>query len=321
MPDSPFILDPFEPAYAELLREDRLEARAAEAGTRLAECRSCPRGCAVNRDAGEVGVCGIGDRAIVASAGPHHGEEDCLRGRRGSGTIFFARCNLACVFCQNWQISRRAAGDACDPPAIAALMLALERAGCHNINLVSPAHVVPQLVEAIALAAASGLQLPIVYNTNAYDAPESLLLLHGLVDIFMPDFKLWEPASARRLCGAEDYPGRARAALREMHRQVGVLRFAPDGVARRGVLVRHLVMPGMGDQTRAILRWLAAELSPDTYVNLLGQYHPAHRVGRPGPEGAPRHAEIDRLPSAKELAAAHRAARDAGIHRLDGRGC
>ena len=312
MIDPAFIIDPFEPAYQTLRDRGELTDRAAAARALLAECRACPRGCGVDRAAGETKVCGIGRNAIVASAGPHMGEEDCLRGSRGSGTIFFARCNLACVFCQNWEISRHASGAECDPPEIATLMLDLQSEGCHNINLVSPSHVLPQVVEAIAVAAAGGLRIPIVYNTNGYDSLDGLRLLEGLVDIYMPDFKFWEPASAGALCGANDYPERARAVITEMHRQVGPLRFGPDGIARRGVLVRHLIMPGRTDECRSILAWLATELSRDTYVNLLGQYRPAHQVG-------PKHAEIDRRPTRSELEAAHDAAREAGIWRLDAR--
>ncbi len=211
-----------------------------------------------------------------------------------------------------WDISQRAAGREATEAGLAELMLRLQRRGCHNINLVTPEHVVPQVIIAVAIAAQAGLRLPIVYNTSAYDAPRSLELLDGVVDVYMPDFKFWEPATARRLARAADYPERAREAIREMHRQVGPLTFGSDGLARRGVLVRHLVMPGLEHETTDILAWLADELSPDTYVNLMGQYRPEHRV-----PGNPRYADIDRRPSPPELAAAKQAALDAGLWRLD----
>jgi putative pyruvate formate lyase activating enzyme len=257
----------------------------------------------------------------VASYGPHHGEEDCLRGRCGSGTIFFGRCNLRCVFCQNWDISQNTAGVERNARQIADLMLQLQDAGCHNINFVTPEHVAPQVVEAIAEAIPRGLRIPIVYNTSAYDAVRSLELIDGLVDIYMPDFKFWEGATSLRLAKAKDYPERARDAIREMHRQVGDLKFGPDGVARRGVLLRHLVMPGQLEESRAIFRWLAEDVSPDTFVNLMAQYRPEYRVGtpRPGAGGEPRYREIDRRPEREELRTAYQMARDAGLWRFDER--
>ncbi|MFQ5845122.1 MAG: radical SAM protein, partial [Planctomycetota bacterium] len=261
-----------------------------------------------------------GRHARVASAFPHFGEEDCLRGRHGSGTIFFSRCNLRCVFCQNWGISQRAAGEECPPERIADLMLALQEHGCHNINFVTPEHVAPQVAEAVVAAVHRGLKLPVVYNTSAYDAVASLRLMEGLVDVYMPDVKFWKRETARRLAKAKDYPERARAAIREMHRQVGPLRFAPDGTARRGVLVRHLVMPGRLEEAVAVLRWLADEVSPDTYVNIMGQYRPAHEVGRPDRNGAPRYSAIDRPARGDEIAQAYAAAREAGLWRFDARG-
>ncbi|MEW6073725.1 MAG: radical SAM protein [Planctomycetota bacterium] len=293
-------------------------SRLAAARAELAACRACPRECGVDRARGERGTCRIARRAVVASAFPHHGEEDCLRGRRGSGTIFFAGCNLRCVFCQNAGVSQSTAGREVEAEELAALMLALESAGSHNVNLVTPEHVVPQVVEALVAAIDAGLRIPVVYNTSGYDGLSSLRLLDGLVDIYMPDFKVWTEESAARLLDAPDYPERARTALREMHRQVGPLEIGMDGLARRGVLVRHLVLPALGGESAAIFRWLARELSPDTYVNVMGQYRPAHRVGRRGPGGLPRHADLDRLLTPAELAAAWTAARAAGLHRLEG---
>jgi putative pyruvate formate lyase activating enzyme len=250
----------------------------------------------------------------VASAFPHFGEEDCLRGWRGSGTIFFGWCNLKCVSCQNWDISQQEAGSECTAAAIADLMLGLQRHGCHNVNFVTPEHVVPQVVEALAEAVPRGLRDPVVYNTSAYDSIKSLRLVEGMVDIYMPDFKFWLPETARRLARAADYPERARAAIAEMHRQVGDLRFGPDGLARRGLLVRHVVMPGQEDEAAAIFEWLADALSSDTYVNVMGQYGPEYKVA-----GAGRYADIDTPVGGAELSTAVMAARRAGLRRLDRR--
>jgi putative pyruvate formate lyase activating enzyme len=318
--DPPFVLDDdtFEPAYLRLHREGRLAERVEAALEELADCRACPRDCGVNRMQDETGVCHTGRHAIVSSAFPHRGEEDVLRGRRGSGTIFFGLCNLRCVFCQNWDISQHRRGAEMDAEQIAACMLELQDLGCHNINLVTPEHVVPQVIEALAVAVEGGLRLPVVYNTSAYDALSSLRLMDGLVDIYMPDFKFWEPATARDLAKAKDYPERAREAIAEMHRQVGPLRVGRDGLARRGVLVRHLVMPGQEDEAAAIFAWLA-ELCPDTYVNIMSQYRPEHRVGELLADGSRRYASIDRRPRHDELQHAYVAARAAGLWRFDER--
>lgn len=310
----PFTLEDWEPAYLPLWHRGELEARAEAARGELRECRTCPRDCGVDRLAGEPGACRVGRHAVVASAFPHHGEEDCLRGRRGSGTIFFSGCNLRCAFCQNWDISQALPGEECTADDLADLMLALQSRGCHNINLVTPEHVGPQLVEALARAVPRGLRLPVVYNTGGYDGAATLRLMEGLVDVYMPDFKFWEPATARRLARAVDYPERAREAVAEMHRQVGVLKVGPDGLARRGVLVRHLVLPGLGTESASIFRWLAEALSPDTYVNIMAQYRPDHLV-----PGTPRLHDIDRRPSTEEMDAAYRSARAAGLWRFDER--
>lgn len=271
----------------------------------------------------EVGVCGVGRLARVSSAFAHFGEEQVLRGRRGSGTIFFAGCNLLCVFCQNADISQErragvATGREVSAEQLAALMLELQREGCHNINLVSPAHVVPQVVEALQHAFAAGLDLPIVYNSGGYDSLETLRLLDGLVQIYMPDFKLWRAESAKRLLGAEDYPQRAREALAEMQRQVGVLTLGEGGVAERGVLVRHLVMPGYLEESAAIFAWLAETLSPETYVNVMGQYRAAHRVGEQDAAGQPRYPRLEGWLGQADYRAALEAASRAGLRRLDG---
>ena len=319
-PDPRFLLLDYEPAYLETWRRGLLEAKVEAALAELEECRVCPRNCRVNRLEDETRVCHTGRYAVVSSAFPHFGEEDCLRGTRGSGTIFFSLCNLRCVFCQNWDISQQHAGRRMGPDQIAELTLALQARGCHNINFVTPEHVAPQVVETIAASVPRGLRLPIVYNTSAYDSIASLKLMEGLVDVYMPDFKFWHRESARVLSKAKDYPEVARAAIREMHRQVGDLRFGADGLARRGLLIRHLVMPGQSDETEAIMRWLAEEISPDTYVNIMGQYQPQYEVGEIARDGRTRYVSIDRSPSSLEMEAAYQAARAAGLSRLDMRG-
>ncbi|MGH9369348.1 MAG: radical SAM protein [Thermoanaerobaculia bacterium] len=318
-PDSRFVTRDFEPAYLRLSREGRLRERVEAALAELEDCHACPRNCGVNRLENQTRACNTGRYAVVSSAFPHFGEEDCLRGWNGSGTIFFGLCNLRCAFCQNWDISQRLEGKESGPREIAQLMLALQERGCHNINFVTPEHVAPQVIEAIAEAIPMGLRLPIVYNTSAYDALSSLTLMDGLVDIYMPDFKFWKPETSVRLSRAKDYPERAREAILEMNRQVGPLKLGPDGLARRGVLVRHLVMPGQTEEAASIFEWLAREVSPDTYLNVMGQYRPEHLVGQTGPDGKARYAEIDRRPFREEMDAAFAAARRAGLWRFDER--
>ena len=311
----PFLLpsQTFEPAYLALHRRGELQRRADTAVAHLQSCRVCPRDCGVDRLAGETAVCKIGRYAWVSSYFPHFGEEDCLRGWRGSGTIFFAMCNLRCVFCQNYDISQFKAGSEVTPLRLAEMMLELQERGCHNINFVTPEHVVPQILEALPIAVEAGLHLPLVYNTSAYDSLESLRLLDGIVDIYMPDFKMWDEKLSLRYLKAKDYPAAARQALREMQRQVGVLKLDEQGLARRGVLVRHLVMPGDVAGTAAIMRFLAEELSPDTYVNIMAQYFPAAKVGNG------RYPEINRRITHQEYEQALQAAREAGLWRFDER--
>ncbi len=318
-PDPRFSVEDFEPAYMRLYREGGLQARVEAALAELEDCCACPRNCHVNRLQDEALLCHTGRLAVVSSAFPHFGEEDCLRGSNGSGTIFFGYCNLRCVFCQNWDISQQKSGRECSAEKIADSMLTLQEKGCHNINFVTPEHVAPQVVEAIAVAVPRGLRLPIVYNTSAYDALQSLRLMEGLVDIYMPDFKFWSRESARRLAKAKDYPERAREAILEMQRQVGPLRFGSDGLARRGLLVRHLVMPGQAEEASAILEWVASEVSVDTYVNIMGQYRPGYRVGSVSRSAKRQYLDIGRGPYEKELAAARQAAAAAGLWRLDER--
>ncbi len=297
------------PAYLPLHRDGRLAARIEAARTKMRSCDLCPRRCGVDRLAGELGFCQTADRAWVASYAPHFGEEAPLVGRNGSGTIFFTHCNLGCVFCQNYDISHRSAGAPVTVRQLADMMLDLQRRGCHNINCVSPSHVVVPILEALALAAEEGLDRPLVYNTGGYDALTTLGLLDGIVDIYMPDFKFWAPASALSYCGLSDYPEVARQALAAMHRQVGTLTVDDRGVARRGVILRHLVMPGRIDETRAILQFIATTLSPDTYVNLMPQYRPCGE--------ARRYTELNRRLTVAEFETAVLAAMEAGLRRLD----
>lgn len=287
-----------------LHRSGELERRAAAALCLLeGTCTVCPRGCKVDRLNDERALCAIGRRAVVASYFPHFGEEDCLRGWNGSGTIFFSGCNLRCVFCQNWDISWHVQGEEVGPHRLAEMMLGLQARGCHNINWVTPEHVVPQILEALPIAIEAGLRLPIVYNTSSYDSPGSLELMDGVVDVYMPDLKFWTSERARRYVRRPDYPEVARARIREMHRQVGPLTFDEQGLAVRGLLLRHLVMPGLLEETEAILRWAAEDLGPDTYVNLMQQYYPAGLVTRG--ENFPeihRHLARDEYERAVELA-------------------
>jgi putative pyruvate formate lyase activating enzyme len=270
----------FEPAYRRLARTGVLSERARQASLRLKDCDLCARYCHVHRIENIRGaVCRTGERAVVYSAGPHHGEEDCLRGARGSGTIFFSFCNLRCVYCQNWDISWRGEGREVSTEELAAMMLRLQAIGCHNINFVSPSHVVAQIIAAVDKAAAQGLALPLVYNTGGYDSPEALALLDGVVDIYMPDMKYGDSGLARRYSHVRDYVQVNQAAVREMHRQVGDLERDERGVARRGLLVRHLVLPNRIAGSEEVVRFLAEEISPNTYLNLMDQYRPCYRAG------------------------------------------
>ena len=301
-----------QPCYLDPTVRSTLAQRRQTVLTALDECRLCPRNCGANRNAGETGHCRTGRFARVASVFAHHGEEDCLRGRHGSGTIFFTECNLHCIFCQNADISNDPArGAEVDARRLGRLMLDLQEQGCHNINFVTPSHVVPQIIEGAEYAIEHGLSIPLVYNTGGYDSVDTLRRLDGLVDIYMPDFKFWTAAAAGRLADAPDYPDRIRDVIREMHRQVGDLCLDEEGIAQRGLLVRQLVMPGLIDESRRIYEWLATEISPDTFVNIMFQYRPEHRVD------ATHYEDLDRCPTPTEWYAAHTAARAAGLTRFD----
>jgi putative pyruvate formate lyase activating enzyme len=302
----------FEPAYLALHRSGELRRRAAEAVERLRHCLVCPRDCGVDRIADKTAACHTGRYAQVSSYFAHFGEENCLRGWAGSGTIFFSMCNLRCVFCQNYDISQAERGPETPPHRLAEMMLELQDTGCHNINFVTPEHVVPQIIEALSIAADRGLRLPIVYNTSGYDSMDSLHLLDGIVDIYMPDFKFWDSALSLRYVKAKDYPDAVRRGIREMHRQTGPLKVDENGLAKRGVLVRHLVMPGEIAGTESIMRFLAGEVSSDTYVNVMDQYYPAGRVN------GTQFVEINRRIEGDEIFRALDAARAAGLWRIEG---
>jgi putative pyruvate formate lyase activating enzyme len=303
----------FAPVYLKTHERGQLAKKVEAAQALLRSCKACPRECEADRWANLAGVCQTGRWARVSSAFAHHGEEACLRGWAGSGTIFFSGCSLGCVFCQNYEISQLGEGQELGAGRLAEVMLQLQAAGCHNINFVTPQHVAPQILEALPRAIEGGLRLPLVYNTGGYDSLETIRLMDGVVDIYMPDFKLWDPDHCAKYLRARDYAESARAAIKAMHDQVGVLRTDEDGLALRGVLVRHLVMPGLLEDTREILNWLAHELSPDTYVNLMDQYRPAHRVEREA-----RFAEINRRTTRAEFIRAVELAGEAGLWRFDG---
>ncbi len=301
----------FRPSYLDLHEKGILEDRAAEAQSRLESCRLCPRECKVNRQADQKGFCRTGRRAVVSSCSPHFGEEDPLVGTGGSGTLFFSHCNLLCLFCQNYEISHLGEGQEVSPDQLARMMLHLQELGCHNINFVSPSHVVAQILAALPVAIEGGLRVPLVYNTGGYDSLETLHLLDGVFDIYMPDLKFMNGEISDQQCRAKDYPVRAREAIKEMHRQVGDLVVGPDSIAERGLLVRHLVLPGGLAGTRAAMRFLAREVSLDTYVNIMDQYRPCgEAMGQP---------PLNRRISRKEYEEALNLAVEEGIQRLDRR--
>ncbi len=288
-----------------------LDRKIASARNMLTCCNLCPRKCGVDRTGGAVGVCGVGTKAFVYGFHPHFGEEDPLVGTNGSGTIFFSHCNLLCNFCQNYEISHDGEGEAVSDEQLGMMMVALQHQGCHNINFVTPSHVVPQILAALKIAIAGGLSVPLVYNTSAYDQMATLRLLDGVFDMYMPDFKFWDADIAEKTCNAGDYPAVARKAVLEMHRQVGELKMDENGLARRGVLLRHLVLPDNLAGTREIMRFLAQKVSTNTYVNIMPQYRPCGRAWET--------TGMDRPITADEFDAALAAAREEGITRLDRR--
>jgi putative pyruvate formate lyase activating enzyme len=301
----------FEPSYIKAHKTGKLSDSIEKAYKILEKCRLCPRECEVNRLKDEKGICHTGRSAKVSSHNPHFGEESPLVGTDGSGTIFMTGCNLLCVFCQNWEISHLGIGSEVSSKPLARMMLDLQRHGCHNINFVTPSHAIPQILDALPYAIEGGLHVPLVYNTGGYDAVESLKLLEGIFDIYMPDFKFWNPEMAGKYLKAPDYPEKAREAIREMHRQVGDLVMDENGIAFKGILLRHLIMPGGVAGTREIMRFIVKDISAGTYVNIMDQYRPCG--------SADKYPPLDRPITHDEYEKALRAAMEEGITRFDKR--
>ena len=299
----------FEPAYIKTFEKGLLQKKTQTAYRILNSCNICPRRCRINRIAGETGICKTAKNAWVSSYNPHFGEEAPLVGSCGSGTIFFTHCNLMCLFCQNFDISHEGYGQEVSDEQLAAMMVALQQKGCHNINFVTPSHVVPQILSALEIAIQEGLCVPLVYNSGGYDRVETLKLLEGIIDIYMPDFKFWDAAVAESACQAKDYPKIACRALREMHRQVGDLMIGENGIAQKGLLIRHLVLPGGMAGTREIMRFIAREISTNSYVNIMSQYRPCGRADEINGLSAPL--------SPADFQNALQAAAAEGITRLD----
>lgn len=297
------------PSYLRLSSES-LEERVKKAEEILRQCTLCPRECRVDRTSGRLGVCRTGDRPFVSSWGPHFGEERPLVGMHGSGTIFFGRCNLLCVFCQNYTISHLGEGVEISFERLSEMMLDLQAMGCHNINLVTPTHQMPMILRSLALAKDAGLALPLVYNCGGYESVEAIKLLDGIIDIYMPDFKYSDPETALKYSKAKNYPSVAKAVIKEMHRQVGDLVADKHGTARRGLLVRHLVLPEDIAGTRDFVRFIAEEISKNTYVNIMDQYRPCFEANRYPP--------LDRRITSREFKQAVETALQAGLRRIDG---
>ena len=301
----------FRPAYIETFKKGLLGKKIETAYEILKSCTLCPRKCKVNRLTGETGVCKTGKIAYVSSFNAHFGEEDPLVGTHGSGTIFFTHCNLLCIFCQNYDISHLGHGEEISNEQLAGIMLHLQNKGCHNINFVTPSHVVPQILSAVKIAIPEGLSVPLVYNTGGYDSVETLKLLEGGFDIYMPDFKFWDPDIAKKTCNAKDYPEIAQKALIEMHNQVGDLVTDARGIAKSGILLRHLVLPSGLAGTREIMRFIARKISLNTYVNIMPQYRPCGRANEVK--------ELSVYLSQKDYETALQMAKEEGIERLDSR--
>lgn len=299
----------FKSAYLKLLETGELQNRAIQAYEHLHDCALCGWKCSKDRLDGKLGVCRTGAIARVSSHGPHPGEEAPLSGWSGSGAIFFSRCNLRCQFCQNFDISQTDSGELLEPGELAAIMLDLQEIGCHNINLVTPTHVVPQILAAVCIAAQNGLRLPLVYNTGGYDSLTALRLLDGVVDIYLPDMKYANAQIALHYSKIQHYPEVNRAAVIEMHRQVGDLQIGKDGLAQRGLLVRHLILPNELAGTEEILHFLAEEISIATCINLMDQYRPVYQ--------AHYYPRINRPIKRDEYDQAVNMADKIGLHRLD----
>lgn len=275
----------------------------------LKSCTLCPRNCNIDRTKGETGFCRTGDKPFVSSWNAHFGEEAPLAGSHGSGTIFFSHCNLCCLFCQNWTISHGDEGQEMSFEALADIMITLQNYGCHNINFVTPTHQVPMILKSLEIAIVKGLKVPLVYNCGGYESLETIRLLDGIIDIYMPDFKFTDPEVAKEYSEAEDYPSVAKSAIKEMHRQVGDLVIDDKGVAQRGLLVRHLILPEGLAGTVEVVKFLADEISTDTYTNVMAQYYPCYK--------AQEHPPLNRRLTREEYRKAVQAAKDAGLKRLD----
>ncbi len=295
------------PSYIKTRSEGRLQEKIAAIEGILSSCTLCPRKCGVDRVQGQLGYCAAPSTLYVSSAFAHYGEEAPLVGTNGSGTIFLTHCNLRCLFCQNCDISIMGEGTAWPPESLASTMLQLQARGCHNINFVTPTHYVLQIVQALDLAAAGGLSIPLVYNCGGYESLEVLRLLDGVIDIYMPDIKFLDPDLSARYCNAADYPERVMDAVREMHRQVGDLEVDASGIARKGLLIRHLVMPGMAENTKKILAFIRHNISSDAFVNIMAQYRPCHQ--------ASLHKELNRGITNTEYVEALTFARSIGLTR------
>ena len=301
----------FEAAYLKTHREGRLSERIEKAFRLLEACTLCPRNCGVNRLQGERKFCGAGLQPEVSSASPHFGEEDPLVGSHGSGTIFLTHCNLKCAFCQNFAISHLGEGKEVSFEKLGMMMVELQRLGCHNINFVTPTHYVPQILRALPFAVEKGLSVPLVYNTGGYDSLETLKLLDGIFDIYMPDFKYADSHASLEYSQVPDYFTVAKAAIKEMHRQVGDLLLDEKGTALKGLLVRHLVLPQGLAGTREVMRFFAQQISKDTYVNIMDQYRPCGRISPDSP--------LNRSITQDEYDQAVETAKKEGITRLDKR--
>jgi len=301
----------FEPAYLKLHKTGELRKRAEKLWSIVESCQLCPRRCGVNRLKGMSGFCRApGVTLVVSSFHPHFGEERPLVGNGGSGTIFITHCNLRCVFCQNWEISQLGMGYERDIDELAGMMLRLQEIGCHNINIVTPTHYSAPILKALDIAAETGLRLPIVYNTSGWERLEILELLDGIVDIYLPDFKYWDSGmSAKYSSGAENYPEVTKAAILEMHRQVGVAKPAKDGIMQRGLMIRHLVMPNNIAGSEKIMEWIAENLPKDTYVNIMAQYTPCFK--------AYDYPEISRRLTSEEYNKVVKRAQEMGLTNLD----
>lgn len=296
-----------QPSYIARHFSGELNKRVQQLHAKLADCTLCPRLCHANRLAGEIGKCRSTAEVIISSVGPHFGEEPPLVGVGGSGTIFFTNCNLWCLFCQNYEISHLKMGETISVADLAHHMLRLQSRGCHNINLVTPTHFTPQIVEALTIAIEQGLEIPLVYNCSGYESVDTLRLLEGIIDIYMPDIKYANNANARRYSGVKDYWEHVRPAVKEMHRQVGDLKINRYGIAERGLLIRHLILPNDLANSGAILRFIAEEISTESYVNIMDQYRPAFKA-----HGIPA---LSRRISSQEYEEVIAVARNLGLHR------